>query len=54
VRAVRRPLLVAVLVAAAIGFAVGWFARIWSEPTFEDRMRDAAHKIQERARELAH
>jgi hypothetical protein len=43
----ERRLLAAVVIAAAIGFAAGWFMRVWTQPTVEDRMRDAAHQIQE-------
>ncbi len=46
----RRRLLWAVAIAAALGFVVGWLTRVWTEPTVEDRMRDAAHQIQERFR----
>lgn len=53
-RRYRKRLLLSVVIAAVIGFAAGWIARIWSAPTVEDRMRDAAHQIQERARESAH
>lgn len=50
----RRRLLWAIVIAGAVGFAAGWFARVWTTPTVEDRMRDAAHRIQERARSLSH
>ena len=43
----ERRLVAAVLISAALGFAAGWFMRVWTEPTVEDRMRDAAHQIQE-------
>ncbi len=43
----ERRLVVAVVIAAALGFTAGWFLRVWTEPTVEDRMRDAAHQIQE-------
>jgi hypothetical protein len=48
----QRTLLVAVIVSAVIGFTAGWFARIWSEPTVESRMRSATEELQERARKL--
>jgi hypothetical protein len=38
----RRTLLVAVLVAAALGFAGGWWVRARSAPTVEERTREAA------------
>ncbi len=47
-----RRLLVAVVVAAVLGFAVGWYARVWSEPTVESRMHDAAEKLNQKAREI--
>ncbi len=48
----ERRLLMAVVIAAALGFATGWFLRVWTEPTVEDRMRDAAHQIQESFRRM--
>ncbi len=48
----QRTLVIAVLVAAVLGFAGGWFARVWSEPTIEDRVHDAAKGAQERLREF--
>jgi hypothetical protein len=48
----ERRLLVAVVIAAMLGFAAGWFMRVWTQPTVEDRMRDAAHQIQESFRRL--
>ena len=48
----ERRLAMAVVIAAALGLAAGWFLRVWTEPTVEDRMRDAAHQIQESVRKL--
>jgi hypothetical protein len=49
-RRIRHPLLWALVAAVAIGFAFGWFARIWYAPTPESRAREAAHELQEKAR----
>jgi hypothetical protein len=46
----QRTLVVAVIVAAVIGFATGWFARVWSEPTPGSRMREATEDLRERVR----
>ncbi len=51
-RSRERRLLVAVVIAAGLGFAAGWFTRVWTQPTMEDRMRDAAHEIEESFRRL--
>jgi Tfp pilus assembly protein FimT len=48
----NRALLTAAVVAALIGFAAGWFARVWSEPTVESKMNEAAGSIREKVREL--
>jgi hypothetical protein len=50
----RRFLFWALLVAAAIGFACGWWARIWTQPTPESRAREAADRIRDRVREMTH
>jgi hypothetical protein len=49
----QRTLLVAVVTAAVLGFAGGWFAHHWSEPTIEDRANDAVKGARERLREFA-
>ncbi len=38
------------MIAAAIGFVVGWLVRFWTEASVEERAREAAHSIQERFR----
>lgn len=48
----RRTLVWALLAAALAGFAFGWYARIWSEPSPESRAHDAAEKIRDRVRQL--
>ncbi len=50
----RRVVVWMVVAAAAIGFAFGWYARIWTEPTPESRARDAAEQIKSRVHELTH
>jgi hypothetical protein len=50
----NRALLAAAVVAAVIGFAAGWFARVWTEPTVESRAHDAAETIREKFRKLSH
>lgn len=50
----RRLLLVAVALAIALGFLLGWYARIWSEETPESRARDAAEGLRDRIHELTH
>jgi hypothetical protein len=45
VRPGRRHLLIALLVAAAVGFAAGWLARASREVTFEQRMYDAEQRL---------
>jgi hypothetical protein len=47
-----RALLAAVLVAVALGFAAGWFARVWTTPTPESRARETLERARERAREI--
>ncbi len=49
----QRTVLVAVVTAAVLGFAGGWFARTWSEPTVEDRAHEAVKGARERLREFA-
>jgi hypothetical protein len=48
----RRALLWAMLVAAGLGFAAGWVARIFWEPTPESRARDTYERMRDRVREL--
>lgn len=48
----QRTLLVAVIVAMIVGFAAGWYARIYRQPTVESRAQDAARSIRERVNEL--
>ncbi len=49
----HRNLLAAAVAAALVGFAAGWFARVWTEPTVESRARDAAATIRDRFKELS-
>ncbi len=42
------------VIAAALGFVVGWLMRFWTEASVEDRARDAAYQIQERFRGRSH
>ncbi len=53
-RRVRHPMLWALVAAAAIGFAFGWYAHIWYAPTPEARAREAARELQEKARSWTH
>jgi hypothetical protein len=50
----QRTLVWALVIAIVIGFAFGWFARLWSESTPESRIRDVAGGIRERVREFTH
>lgn len=50
----RRLLVFTILVAVAIGFALGWFGRIWSQPSPEERARQQMEELKERARSLTH
>ncbi len=50
--ATGRALLVAAAVAAALGFAAGWFARVWSEPTVESRLEDAGKDLRRSIQDL--
>ncbi len=50
----RRVLLWAIAVAAALGFAFGWYARIWYAPSPESRARQKAEELRERVHELTH
>lgn len=52
--ATQRALLTAAVVAAIIGFAAGWFARVWTEPTVESKATEAAETIREKFRRLSH
>jgi hypothetical protein len=45
-----RNLLVAVVIAAVLGFAAGWFARRAQEDTFEKRLDRAARDVEDRLR----
>ncbi len=47
----RRFLFWAVVVAILLGFALGWYARIWTTPTTEERIREEAEKIEGRVRQ---
>ncbi len=47
----RRFLLWAVVVAILFGFALGWYARIWTTPTPEERAHEQQERLKERARE---
>ncbi len=49
-----RMLIVAVVAAAILGFAAGWWGRIWTEPTPESRAHDAAEQIKERVHQMTH
>ncbi len=46
----RTRFILVVLLSAAIGFAVGWFARQAMSPDLEERARDAAYQFLERLR----
>jgi hypothetical protein len=48
----QRTLLVAIVVAALVGFASGWYARLHVEPTIESRMHDAAESVREKVRDV--
>ncbi len=48
----RRTLLIAAAVAAALGFAAGWFARVWSEPTMESRLENAGKDLRRSIQDL--
>ncbi len=51
----RRASLVALLVAAAIGFALGWWGRNWkTPPSPESKAHEAAEQIKERVRDVTH
>lgn len=50
----RRLLLVGIALAIALGFLLGWYARIWGEETPESRARDAAEGLRDRIHELTH
>ena len=49
-KATHRTLLVAAIAAAVIGFTTGWFARVWTEPTVEDKAVRATDSIRDRFR----
>ncbi|BDG02156.1 DUF1049 domain-containing protein [Anaeromyxobacter oryzae] len=49
----QRALLAASVAAALIGFAAGWFARVWTEPTVESRAHDAAETLRGKLHELS-
>ncbi len=48
----RRVLLFALLVAVALGVALGWFARARLHPSPESRAQEALEGLREQAREL--
>jgi uncharacterized membrane protein YccC len=48
----RRLVVLAVLLAALLGFVAGWLARVWSTPTPEERAHDAVEDLRDRARQL--
>lgn len=50
----QRTLLVAAVVAALIGFAAGWFARVWTEPTVQSSTTDTERALREKVRGLSH
>ena len=50
----QRNLLVAVVVAAVLGFAAGWLARTWSEPTIEERAHDTVRGAEKRLHDFLH
>jgi hypothetical protein len=52
VRDGRRRMLWAVVAAVALGFAFGWFARIWATPTPESRAHHLLDHMRDRAREI--
>ena len=48
----RRTLLLVLVAALVIGFALGWAARFWTQRTPASRAHEALEEIRERAREL--
>lgn len=54
IRGARRLLLWAVLVAVLLGLLLAWYARVWSRPTPESRLRETTEELRERVRELTH
>ncbi len=46
----RRVVVLAILIAALLGFVGGWFARLWARPSMEDRMQETLDGIRERVR----
>ncbi len=50
----QRTVLVAVVTAAVLGFAGGWFARTWSQPSLEDRAHETVEGARQRLRSFAH
>lgn len=50
----RRSLVVAVVIAAIIGFALGWMAGVGSERTVEEEVQDAARMIRTRIHKVVH
>ncbi len=49
-----RTLVIAIVVAAVLGFAAGWYARVCAEPTLESRAHEAAETVRGRVRDLVH
>jgi hypothetical protein len=50
----RRALAWAIVIAVALGFAAGWFARVLSGSSPESRVREAAEGIRKRVRAFTH
>jgi hypothetical protein len=48
----RRLLLVAVVVAALLGFAAGWLVRHARQPSLEQRAKEAAEELRHRTEEF--
>ncbi len=48
----RRLVILAVLMAVLVGFVAGWFARLWSHPTVEERAHETLEDLRGRVRDL--
>ncbi len=48
----RRVVILILLAAIVLGFVLGWFARVFVEPSLESRSREAVEELRTRAREL--
>ncbi len=46
----RHPMLWAIVIAIALGFALGWYAHVRYVSTPEERAREAAREIEEKVR----